>query len=328
MIRQLIACIALLGCGALMAESPVAIAIHGGAGTIDPAKMSAEKEKAIREALDRAVHTGHGVLVEGGSSLDAVAAAINILEDAPEFNAGRGAVLTNRETIEMDASIMDGATLDAGAVGSVQGIRHPINAARLVLDESPHVMLIGEGAEEFARQHGVEFKGEDWFRTEFRVDQLRAIQADEQASTALSEDWYSTVGAVAVDAAGNIAAATSTGGMSNKRWGRIGDSPIIGAGTYADNRACAVSGTGHGEFFIRHAVASDICARMRYAGQSLEEAADAVINGVLVEAGADGGVIAIDRKGNIAMPFNTPGMYRAAIDTDGEVEISIYRDDK
>lgn len=328
MIRQFIACIALLGSGALMAESPVAIAIHGGAGTIDPAKMSAEREKAIREALDLAVHTGHGVLVEGGSSLDAVAAAINILEDAPEFNAGRGAVLTNRETIEMDASIMDGATLNAGAVGSVQGIRHPINAARLVLDESPHVMLIGEGAEEFARQHDVEFKGEEWFRTEFRVNQLRAIQADEQASTALSEDWYSTVGAVAVDTSGNIAAATSTGGMSNKRWGRIGDSPIIGAGTYADNRACAVSGTGHGEFFIRHAVASDICARMRYAGQSLEEAADAVINGVLVEADANGGAIAIDRNGNIAMPFNTPGMYRAAIDTEGHVEISIYRDDK
>ncbi|MFW5926667.1 MAG: isoaspartyl peptidase/L-asparaginase family protein [Wenzhouxiangella sp.] len=327
MLRQLAICFLLLVPATLMAEAPIAIAIHGGAGTIDPDKMSAEREKAIREALDRAIHTGHGVLVEGGSSLDAVGAAIRVLEDAPEFNAARGAVLTNRETIEMDASIMDGSTMNAGAVGSVQGIRHPIDAARLVLDASPHVMLIGEGAEEFARQHELEFKDPEWFRTEFRVEQLRAIQADEQASTGLSEDWYSTVGAVAVDADGNLAAATSTGGMSNKRWGRIGDSPIIGAGTYADNRACAVSGTGHGEFFIRHAVAHDICARMRYAGQSLAEAADAVVNDVLVEAGADGGVIAIDAKGNIAMPFNTRGMYRATIDTDGQAEISIYRDD-
>ena len=322
---------ALLLSGAAMAEPPVAIAIHGGAGTIERGQMTEEREQAIRDALERALRQGHGVLVEGGSSMDAVTAAVQVLEDAPQFNAGRGAVLTNAGTVEMDASIMDGATLDAGAVASVRGIRSPILAAREVMHASPHVMLIRDGAEEFARNRGLEFKDDDWFITDFRLQQLKEIQAreadDGQASTQLSEDWFSTVGAVAVDSHGNLAAATSTGGMSNKRWGRVGDSPIIGAGTYADNRSCAVSATGHGEFFIRHVVAYDICARMRHTGQSLAEAADTVINHVLVEAGGDGGVIAVDAQGNIAMPFNTAGMYRAAIRTDGSVEVSIYRDD-
>ena len=322
---------ALLLSGAAMAENPVAIAIHGGAGTIERGQMTEEREQTIRDALERALRQGHGVLVEGGSSMDAVIAAVQVLEDAPQFNAGRGAVLTNAGTVEMDASIMDGATLDAGAVASVRGIRSPILAAREVMHASPHVMLIRDGAEEFARDRGLEFKDDDWFITDFRLQQLKEIQAreadDGQASTQLSEDWFSTVGAVAVDSHGNLAAATSTGGMSNKRWGRVGDSPIIGAGTYADNRSCAVSATGHGEYFIRHVVAYDICARMRHTGQSLAEAADTVINHVLVEAGGDGGVIAVDADGNIAMPFNTAGMYRAAVRTDGSVEVSIYRDD-
>lgn len=328
MFRNLLALALMLAPVQLMAESPVAIAIHGGAGTISPDQMSAEREAAIRSALEESARAGHGVLADGGRSLDAVVAAIRVLEDAPEFNAGRGAVLTNTGTVEMDASIMDGRSLDAGSVAAVKRIRHPVEAAVRVMNDSPHVMLFGEGAMTFAADHGVEFKDEDWFITDFRREQLEAIQADEQAATALSENWFSTVGAVAVDADGNLAAATSTGGMSNKRWGRVGDSPIIGAGTYADNRSCAVSATGHGEFFIRHVVAHSICSLMRLTGASLEEAADEVVNRTLVEAGADGGVIAVDADGNIAMPFNTAGMYRATIGRDGELSVQIYRDDE
>ena len=309
------------------AESPVAIAIHGGAGTIERGNLSDAQEEAIRSALTEAIEAGHAVLSAGGSSMDAVVAAVRILEDAPQFNAGRGAVLTHDGTVELDASIMDGATLDAGAVASVQGIRHPIEAARAVMSDSPHVMLVSDGANAFARAAGLEFKDPDWFITEFRAEQLQAVQARQDAAVQLSEDWFSTVGAVALDADGNLAAATSTGGMTNKRWGRVGDSPIIGAGTYADNRACAVSATGHGEYFIRHVVAYDICARMLHGGASLAESANAVIHEVLVEAGGDGGVIAIDNRGRVVMPFNTEGMYRAAIDTDGELTVAIYGDD-
>jgi len=312
-------------------DGPIAIAIHGGAGTISRDAMTDEREAAIRGQLKRAVEAGHAVLSEGGSSLDAVAIAIRLLEDAPEFNAGRGAVLTEEGRVEMDASIMDGATLAAGAVASVTGIRHPIDAARHVMDDSPHVMLIGNGAEAFARQFDLEFMPEDWFITDFRREQLERIQSriqsEETAQTERRLPWYSTVGAVAVDQNGNLAAATSTGGMSNKRWGRVGDSPIIGAGTYANNRSCAVSATGHGEYFIRHVVAYDICARMAYTARPLAQTADAVVNQVLKSAGGDGGVIAIDRFGRIAMPFNTPGMYRAAIYRDGALEVSIYRDE-
>ena len=310
-----------------LSERPIAIAIHGGAGTIERGNLSAEREARIRAALTDAVTAGHQVLSAGGSSMDAVVAAVRILEDAPEFNAGRGAVLTHDGSVELDASIMDGATLAAGAVAGVTGVRHPIEAARQVMTDSPHVMLVGAGAQAFAESQGLEFKNADWFITEFRAEQLRAVQSRPQAAVQLSEDWFSTVGAVALDASGNLAAATSTGGMTNKRWGRVGDSPVIGAGTYADNRACAVSATGHGEYFIRHVVAYDICARMRYSGLNLAEAADTVVNDVLKTAGGEGGVIAIDASGNISMPFNTQGMYRAAIDSDGRLRVAIYGDD-
>jgi len=326
MLRIFLISAALLATSHAVADAPVAIAIHGGAGTILPENMTPERESAIRAALEKSARAGHDVLSEGRPALEAVVAAIRVLEDAPEFNAGRGAVLTNTGTVEMDASIMDGASLDAGAVAAVKRIRHPIEAARRVLHDSPHVMLIGEGAMSFAEGHGLEFMDEDFFITDFRRQQLEALQSDEQAGMQLSESWHSTVGAVALDAQGNLAAATSTGGMANKRWGRVGDSPIIGAGTYADNRACAVSATGHGEFFIRHVAAHSICMLARLGDTSLAGAADQVINETLEQAGADGGVIALDPKGNISMPFNTPGMYRAAIHPDGRFELGIYRE--
>lgn len=311
--------------------SPTAIAIHGGAGTISRESMTEERERAIRGVLEKAIRAGYQVLEHDGAAIDAVTAAITILEDAPEFNAGRGAVLTSESRVEMDASIMTGQDLGAGAIASVSGIRHPILGARAVLEHSDHVMLVGEGAEKFARERQLEFMPESWFQTEFRLDQLRRIQARENeraaAHTAARDEWFSTVGTVALDRAGNLAAGTSTGGMSNKRFGRVGDSPIIGAGTYADNRSCAVSATGHGEYFIRHVVAYNICARMLHAGATLAQSADAVINGVLADEGGDGGVIALDARGNIAMPFNTPGMYRASIDSNGNLEVRIYGDE-
>jgi len=312
-------------------EPPIAIAIHGGAGTISRESLTADRERAIRDALENAVRAGYAVLKRRDAAADAVITAINVLEDAPEFNAGRGAVLTNEGEVEMDASIMTGHDLAAGSVASVRGIRHPILAARAVLEHSPHVMLVGRGAEAFARLNDLEFMPEEWFHTGHRVEQLKQIKARESGQTAgaaQNEDrWFSTVGTVALDRAGNLAAGTSTGGMSNKRFGRVGDSPIIGAGTYADNRSCAVSATGHGEYFMRHVVAYTICARMRLAGETLAESADHVINRQLVDAGGDGGVIALDADGNIATPFNTPGMYRATIDRDGNVEVKIYRDE-
>ncbi|NKI34952.1 isoaspartyl peptidase/L-asparaginase [Wenzhouxiangella sp. XN79A] len=310
------------------AASPVAIAIHGGAGTISREAMTPEREARIRAALTEAARAGHAVLREGGTALDAVTAAITLLEDAPEFNAGRGAVLTSEGRVEMDASLMTGHDLEAGAVAGVRGIRHPILAARAVLEDSPHVMLVGRGAEDWARRAGLEFKDDDWFITPFRSEQLERLRSAEAGAARQDEaPWYSTVGAVALDAHGNLAAGTSTGGMSNKRFGRVGDSPIIGAGTYADNASCAVSATGHGEFFIRHVVAYRICAGMTLAGQGLAESADAVVNGLLTEVGGDGGVIALDARGRIAMPFNTPGMYRARIGVDGRLDVAIYGDE-
>lgn len=313
-------------------HSPIAIAIHAGAGTISRDSMTAERERAIRGILEKAIRAGHAVLEANGTAIDAVTAAITILEDAPEFNAGRGAVLTSESRVEMDASIMTGHDLGAGAIASVRGIRHPILAARATLEHSPHVMLVGEGAEEFARERKLEFMPESWFQTEFRLEQLRRIQAREKNGQAAldadnRDDWFSTVGTVALDRSGNLAAGTSTGGTANKRYGRVGDSPIIGAGTYADNRSCAVSATGHGEYFIRHVVAYNICARMLHAGATLTQGADAVINDVLAKEGGDGGVIALDAEGNIAMPFNTSGMYRASIDRDGKLEVRIYGDE-
>ncbi|MDT8437643.1 MAG: isoaspartyl peptidase/L-asparaginase [Wenzhouxiangellaceae bacterium] len=309
------------------AHPPVAIAIHGGAGTILRENLSEAQDARIRGALAEALQAGHDVLTDGGSAIDAVIAAITRLEDAPDFNAGRGAVLTHDGRVELDASLMRGHDRAAGAVAGVRGVRHPILAARAVMDHSPHVLLAGSGAEAFIRNQGLEFMSEDWFITDFRRRQLETIQAREQAGLAAPAAWYSTVGAVALDRGGNLAAGTSTGGMSNKRWGRVGDSPIIGAGTFADNQSCAVSATGHGEFFIRYAVAHEICARMRLAGASLAEAAEQVVNGVLVEAGGSGGVIAIDAQGNIAMPFNTPGMYRGSIDRDGNRRVAIHGDE-
>jgi beta-aspartyl-peptidase (threonine type) len=277
----------------------------------------------------QAVQAGHEVLSSGGSSLDAVTLAVTMLENSPHFNAGRGAVFNAEGRHEMDASIMDGSNLEAGAVAGVQNIRNPILLARKVMTDSVHVMLMGEGAEVFARANGIEFADDDYFFTERRWQQLQKAKSrqkpDAQLKSKSPDRWLSTVGAVALDANGNLAAATSTGGMTNKRWGRVGDSPIIGAGTYADNRSCAVSATGHGEYFIRATIARDICARVQYQGLALAAAADAVINGQLRDMGGDGGIIAMDPKGNIALTFNTPGMYRASLDVDGNLLVRIYK---
>ncbi|NNF52699.1 MAG: isoaspartyl peptidase/L-asparaginase [Gammaproteobacteria bacterium] len=311
-------------------EKKFGLAIHGGAGTITRANLSGEKEAAIRSDLGEALDAGYRILHDGGSSLDAVQAAITVLEDSPRFNAGHGAVYTNTETHELDASLMDGNSLSAGAVAAASTVRNPILLARKIMDESVHVMLSGAGADEFAGQMGLELVDNDYFNTEFRFNQLKAAQARSDASSMADplqfESKFGTVGAVALDRHGNLAAGTSTGGTTNKRFGRIGDSPIIGAGTYADNRSCAVSATGHGEYFIRHAVAHEICARTRLAGESLEAAADHVVRKELVEAGGSGGVIAIDRQGHVTMPFNTEGMYRGLRMSDGRMSIAIYKD--
>lgn len=307
----------------------VAIAIHGGAGTITQSAMTAETEAAIRAALQASVQAGYQALLAGASSTGAVIAAVNVMEDSRLFNAGRGAVFNAAGEHEMDASIMEGRGLNAGAVASVAQIKNPIDLAAKVMTDSEHVMLVGEGAEEFARQQGFAMTSPDYFHTEFRWQQLQRIKEKEAQRKKITDQdqhdqWFSTVGAVALDQHGDLAAATSTGGTSNKRWGRVGDSPIIGAGTYASNRSCAVSATGHGEFFIRHVVAYNICNRVEL-GAPIAEAANTVVNDVLVEAGGEGGVIAIDREGSIAMPFNSEGMYRASVDINGEMTVSIYR---
>ncbi len=295
-------------------ERAYGLVIHGGAGTLLRKNLTVATETAIRETLTDALHAGHRILSGGGESLDAVIAAVTILEDSPLFNAGKGAVYTWEGTHELDASLMDGRDLSAGAVAGVRNVRNPIELARRVMTDSPHVMLVGEGAEAFAREVGVELVENSYFDTEFRWQQLQRKKETTDPDAMLNplglEHKFGTVGAVALNQHGNLAAATSTGGTTAKRWGRVGDSPLIGAGTYADNRSCAVSATGHGEHFIRHVVAHDICARMTYQGTSLAEAAEFVIMEKLAKAGGDGGVIAIDSKGNIVLPFNTPGMYR------------------
>jgi len=307
-------------------DSEFAIVIHGGAGTIARSDLTAEKEAEIRATLQASVEAGYRALSEGESSTEAVIAAINVMEDSVLFNAGKGAVFNADGKHEMDASIMEGVDLSAGAVASVSRIKNPINLASRVMTDSEHVMLMGDGAEEFARKQNFEMMDPAYFHTDFRWQQLQRIKAKEQARQDKQDQWFSTVGAVALDKHGNLAAGTSTGGTSNKRWGRVGDSPIIGAGTYASNNSCAVSATGHGEFFIRHVVAYNICNRVEL-GTSLHEAADTVVNDILVKANGEGGVIAIDRQGNIATPFNSEGMYRASIDTRGVTEVSIYRED-
>jgi beta-aspartyl-peptidase (threonine type) len=313
------------------AGAPIAIAIHGGSGTINKGDFSDGKEREIRETLEQAVRAGHEILSSGGSSLDAVTKAITMLEDSPHFNAGKGAVFNSEGKNELDASIMEGAGLNAGAVAAVHNVRNPVLLAREVMTDSPHVMLMGDGAAQFAREQGIVFEEDDYFFTEYRWQQLQKAKASAQPGTSfLSEtpdEWFSTVGAVALDSQGNLAAATSTGGMTNKRWGRVGDSPIIGSGTYADDRSCAVSATGHGEYFIRATVARDICARVQFTGASLLEAANQVVKQQLTGMGGDGGIIAVDPEGNVALVFNTAGMYRASIDTEGKVYVAIYRDE-
>lgn len=307
------------------------LALHGGAGVIERGSMTPEREVRYRTTLEEALRAGYDVIQAGGSALDAVTATVPILEDSPLFNAGRGAVFTSEGTVELDASIMDGATLNAGAVSTVTNVRNPILLARRVMEASPHVMLVGDGAETFAEAQGLDLVENEYFHTPPRREALeRAQERERSTSGALlpPEAWQmtGTVGAVARDHRGHLAAATSTGGMTNKRWGRVGDSPIIGAGTYADDETCAVSATGHGEYFIRLAIAHDIAARMRHGGASLHDAADAAIHGRLTEIGGTGGVIAMDRAGRVAMPFNTPGMFRGTIDADGNVTVEIYSD--
>ncbi|MFO1509431.1 MAG: isoaspartyl peptidase/L-asparaginase [Steroidobacteraceae bacterium] len=302
-----------------------AIAIHGGAGTLPRAEMTPDQEATYRAGLAAALDAGYAVLEDGGTSLDAVTVAVRILEDDPLFNAGRGAVLTHEGTVELDASIMDGRTLAAGAIAGVAHIRNPIELARAVMEHSPHVMLIGTGAEEFAHTRNIAFVANDYFKTETRKAQLRRVLVgDTRPANELSA--LGTVGAVARDQAGNLAAATSTGGMTGKRYGRVGDSPIIGAGTYADNGSCAISATGHGEYFIRTAVAHDICARVAYGGATLQQAADAVVMGRLAKMGGEGGIIAVDASGQVVMSFNSEGMFRGARSSGGKREIAIYRD--
>ena len=284
------------------------IAIHGGAGVLRADKPGARH----RAVLERALEIGYESLTQK-TAVDAVAAAVMVLEDSPLFNAGRGASFNTDAEIEMDASIMDGATLSAGAVAAVRRIRNPVLAARAVMEKSRHVLLAGKGAERFARKHGLKFEPAEYFHTGKRLRALRKRL----------ESYHGTVGAVALDVDDNLAAATSTGGYTGKLPGRVGDSPLIGAGTYADNRACAVSGTGLGEAFIRAAVAYDMCARMRYGGASLAAAAAAALKAVAA-LGADGGLIAVDRRGNVAMPFNSEGMFRACIDRRGKRTVAIF----
>ena len=323
----------------VQAQQAYAIVIHGGAGTIDKSKMSKEKRVAYETKLEQARDTGYQLLAAGESSQAAVIAAIQILEDSPLFNAGKGAVYTFDGEHELDASIMNGKTLNAGAVSGVKTVKSPIALAEEVMENSVHVMLSGEGAEVFAKQQGLALVDNHYFDTDARYQsllkakqqlaekekQLKDFQAAHQALN--NEYKYGTVGAVALDKSGTLTAGTSTGGMTAKRFGRVGDAPIIGAGTYANNDSCAVSATGHGEYFIRYHVAADICARMQYQGISLEKAADVVINDVLVEAGGSGGIIAIDTAGNITMPFNSTGMYRASKSSTGEEFVGIFKDD-
>ena len=313
------------------AEPPIAIAIHGGSGTIEKGRLPAAKEAEIRAALTRAVRSGHATLAAGGTSLDAVTRAVTILEDSPHFNAGRGAVFNAEGRNELDASIMEGADRKAGAVAAVHNVRNPVLLARRVMTDSVHVMLMGEGAEAFAREQGIAFEDDAYFHTDYRWQQLQKAKASNRSDTTFlsetTDEWFSTVGAVALDQDGNLAAATSTGGTTNKRWGRVGDSPIIGAGPYADNRSCAVSATGHGEYFIRATVARDICARVQYSGASLAEATRQAIKEQLTAMGGDGGVIAVDPAGKVALTFNTSGMYRASIDADGTLYVAIFHDE-
>lgn len=314
------------------------IAIHGGAGTISAASLDAAQAQAYHDALHQVVRAAQALLLGGGSALDAACLAVEMLEDCPLFNAGHGAVFTHDETHELDAAVMNGEDLRAGAIAGVSHIRRPVRAARAVMDDGTHVLLAGAGAEAFAREHGLEMVEPSYFSTEARRQQLHRVRhaghavldhdgaAAMKSATPLDEDRkFGTVGAVALDIHGHLAAATSTGGMTNKRIGRIGDSPLIGAGTYADDRTAAVSCTGSGEMFIRVAAAYDVCARMAYGGASLEAATQAVVMRALPAIGGSGGLIAVDRQGHLSLCFNTEGMYRAHARGDEAPQTAIHR---
>ncbi|MDW1679605.1 isoaspartyl peptidase/L-asparaginase [Vibrio sp. Vb5029] len=310
---------------------PFSIAIHGGAGTILREQMSDELQQSILADLEAAVKAGHQILDTCGEALDAVVAAVKVLEDSPNFNAGKGSVLTNNEMVEMDASVMDGRNLAAGAVAGVRHIRNPIELARDVMRNSNHVLLVGEGAETFAFEQGHEYTEQDYFFTDRRYEQLLSMR--EKGLFALSESRYpddrkhGTVGAVALDQQGNLAAATSTGGVTNKKYNRVGDSALIGCGTVAENGVVAVSTTGVGEFFIRKRVAEDVAARMRYLQEDIHTACEHIIQGDLKQMGGEGGLIAIDAKGEMHFAMNSSGMYRAGINTQGELSVKIYADE-
>jgi beta-aspartyl-peptidase (threonine type) len=310
----------------MAADAPITLVIHGGAG-IARKDLSSEKETACRKILEEALLTGHKVLRDGGSSLDAVQTAIIVLEDSPLFNAGRGAVLTTEGKVEMDASIMDGQNLAAGAVASVHGVRNPIRLARLVMERTPHVLLVGAGAETFARECKLPIEPEEWFVTPEQQEKLRKAKEHPTSLVAPGDDLtmlMGTVGAVALDRQGHLAAGTSTGGLTNKMHGRVGDSPIIGAGNYAEDGVCAVSCTGHGESFIRSVVAYDVAARIKYAGRDVTTAAREVIHEKLPKIEGKGGLIALDSKGNFTTPYNTPGMFHGWINADGTVHVAIF----
>ena len=316
------------------------IAIHGGAGTVNRQHISENERQAYHAALRATLEAGQRVLAEGGSALDAVCVAVRMLEDCPLFNAGHGAVFTEDETHELDAAVMDGRTLAAGAIAGVHQVRNPVDAARLVMEQGQHVLMIGQGAEKLARQAGLVMVDPSYFSTQARRQQLYSVRT-KGAGAVLDHDGAAglvgrvldegkkmgTVGAVALDRFGHLAAATSTGGLTNKRVGRVGDCPLIGAGTYADDRTAAVSCTGHGESFIRVSAAHDVCARMAYGGASLEEATSAVVHQVLPAVGGVGGLIAVDRFGDVRLSFNSEGMYRGIARVDGEIKTSIFRND-
>ena len=327
--RFLFVTLLLMSASMTFAESRIALVVHGGAG-VSREELSLENEAASRKALEESLRQGYEILKAGGSSLDAVSAAIVVLEDSPLFNAGRGAVLTAAGTVELDASIMDGATLKAGAAAGVQGVRNPIHLARAIMDKSPHVMLTGPGAEAFAHEQKLRFEPAEYFILPERVEQLKKAKAAalKQASGGRIPTMFKvgTVGAVALDKQGHLAAGTSTGGMTNKRAGRVGDSPVIGAGTYAEDQVVAVSCTGHGEFFIRAAVAYDVAARMKYQSVTVDAATREIIKVKLPKLGGEGGLIALDSKGEVSTPFNTPGMFHGSIGTDGTVHIAIFEE--
>lgn len=312
-------------------QPPFGIVIHGGAGTILKKNMTPEMEKAYRDKLAEAIKVGHDILKSGGSSQRAVEKTIHVMENSPLFNAGLGAVLTADGRASLDASFMEGNTLNAGAISGVSHIKNPISAAIAVMNNSPHVMLSSQGADQFAIEQGLDTVPNSYFITERRKEALRRVQTKESSSLSfydpfMKESKFGTVGCVALDKNGNIAAGTSTGGMTNKKWDRIGDAPIIGAGTYANNNSCGVSATGWGEYFIRSVVAYDIAALVSYKGLAIQEAAKEALK-KMKNLGGEGGVIVLDREGNVAMEFTTAGMYRAHMDAEGTTRIKIYKDE-